>query len=423
MDSDHYANSHQETKFIHSGQQPDPITGAVVTPISLATTFAQRGPGGLYSTYEYSRTGNPTREAFEKNLAAAEGGKYGVAFASGCAATNVLMALYGPGDHIVTSDDVYGGTRRLFSKYSTPKQNIEYAFVNTSNLGALEAAFKENTKLLWIETPTNPTLKITDIEAACKIAHNHNCLVAVDNTFASPYCQSPLALGADIVVHSVTKYIGGHTDVVMGVVITSNEDIYKQLKFFQNTLGGVPAPFDCYNALKGMKTLHLRMKAHSKNAMKVAQFLETNSMVTKVIYPGLVSHPQHDIAKKQMRLFSGMITFYIKGGLETSKVFLSNAKLFICAESLGAVECLMEHPALMTHASVSSEVRAELGISDSLIRLSIGVEHIDDIIEDLRHALAKAQESLENVAVEEKVVEKVKVEEKEDDEDFGGLFG
>ena len=389
MEADHYTNCHQETRFIHAGQEPDPVTGAVVIPISLSTTFAQKSPGIKYSTYEYCRTGNPTREAFERCLASSEQGKFGIAFASGCAATNAMMGLYGPGDHILTSDDVYGGTRRLFSRYSTPKQNMEFSFVNTSDLALLSNSFLPTTKLLWIETPTNPGLKITDIEEASKIAHQHNCLVAVDNTFASPFCQSPLDLGADIVVHSVTKDIGGHTDVVMGVIITSNQEIYTQLKFLQNTLGGVPAPFDCYNALKGMKTLHLRMKAHSKNAMKVAKFLETHPKVEKVIYPGLESHPQHEIAKKQMRYFSGMITFYLKGDIEAARTFLGGTNIFLCAESLGAVECLMEHPGIMTHASVPADIRAELGISDSMIRLSIGVEHIDDIIQDISQALDK----------------------------------
>ena len=249
--------------------------------------------------------------------------------------------------------------------------------------------FNAKTRMLWIETPTNPTLKITDIEEVCKIAKEKGVKVYVDNTFASSYCQSPLALGADVVVHSVTKYIGGHTDVVMGVLATNDLQIYESLKFLQNALGGVPSPFDCYTAVKGMKTLHLRMQAHSSNALRVAQFLESHPKVEKVLYPGLPSHPQYEVAKKQMRLFSGMVTFYIKGGLEAARTFLSSTEIFICAESLGAVECLMEHPGIMTHASVPADVRAELGISDSLIRLSIGIEHIDDIIQDLSQALDK----------------------------------
>lgn len=386
---DKYYNYHIDTRCIHSGQDPDPITGAVIVPISLSTTFAQRGPGVLYSSYEYSRSGNPTREAFEKCLAGTEQGKYGLAFASGLAATNAIMGIYNPGDHILTTDDVYGGSRRLFSRYASPKQSIEFSFVNTSDLNEVRASIKENTKMIWIESPTNPTLKISDIAEISKIAKEKNIKVFVDNTFASPYCQSPLELGADAVIHSVTKYIGGHTDVVMGVVVTSDFSLYEPLKFLQNAIGGVPSPFDCYNALKGMKTLHLRMKAHSKNALKVAQFLEAHEKVEKVIYPGLPSHPQHDLAKKQMKRFSGMITFFIKGGLQAARTFLTSTKLFICAESLGAVECLMEHPGIMTHASVPEEVRGQLGISDSLIRLSIGVEFIEDIIGDIRQALEK----------------------------------
>jgi cystathionine gamma-lyase len=386
---DKYSKYHQETRFIHSGQDPDPTTGAVVTPISLSTTFAQRSPGVLYSKYDYSRSGNPTREAFERCLALSEGGKFGLAFASGLAATNTIFAMYSSGDHILTSDDVYGGTRRLMNRVTRPRQGVDFSFVNTSDLEEVRRNFKENTKMIWIETPTNPTLKISDIAEISKIAHEKGALVFVDNTFASPYCQSPLALGADVVVHSVTKYIGGHTDVVMGVIAMNDPQLFEQLKFLQNAMGGVPGPFDCYNALKGMKTLHLRMQAHSNNALQVAQFLESHPKVEKVIYPGLLSHPHHEIAKKQMKLFSGMITFYIKGGLEAARTFLSSTEIFICAESLGAVECLMEHPGIMTHASVPAEVRAELGISDSLIRLSIGVEHIEDIIQDLSQALDK----------------------------------
>lgn len=389
MSGEKYGTCHKETRFIHSGQEPDPTSGAVTIPISLSTTFAQRGPGMLYSKFEYSRTNNPNREAFEICMASSENGKFGLAFASGCAATNTLMGIFSPGDHIISSDDVYGGTRRMFTRHLVPKMGLEISFVDTCDLNAIRESIKPNTKLIWIESPTNPTLKITDIEEAVKIAHAHNCLVAVDNTFASPYCQSPIDLGADIVMHSVTKYIGGHTDVVMGVLIMNNEEIYTRVRFLQNTLGGVPAPFDCYNALKGMKTLHLRMKAHSKNALKVAKFLEAHPKVEKVVYPGLESHPQFDIAKKQMKYFSGMITMYLKGDIEAAKTFLAGTNLFMCAESLGAVECLMEHPGLMTHASVPVEVKAQLGISDSLVRLSIGIEHVDDIIEDLSQALDK----------------------------------
>ncbi|CAG9332519.1 unnamed protein product [Blepharisma stoltei] len=385
--SEDWSQYHQETRFIHAGQPPDPVTGALATPISLSTTFAQHSPGTTYGGFEYSRTGNPTRKAFEQCLAASEGARFALAFASGCATTATIMAMYGPGTHILSSDDVYGGTRRLFTRMCTPNQGIEFGFVNTSDPAAVEAAFKPNTKLLWLETPTNPTLKISDIQLIAEIAHKHGVHVYVDNTFCSPYGQHPIELGADAVVHSCTKYIGGHTDVVMGVMCTSNEEIYNKVKFLQNTIGAVPSPFDCYLALRGMKTLHLRMKAHQKNALRVAQFLESHPKVDKVLYPGLPSHPQYEIARKQMKNFSGMISFYLKGGLAEARRFLEHVKLFVCAESLGAVECLLEHPGIMTHASVPEEVRAELGISDSLIRLSIGVEHIDDILRDLTGAL------------------------------------
>ena len=379
----------QETRFIHAGQPPDSVTGALTIPISLSTTFAQHSPGETYAGYEYSRTNNPTRQAFEQNLASAEGAQFGAAFASGCAATATIMAMYGPGTHIVSSDDVYGGTRRLFTKMCEPSQGIQFSFVDTTSVSAVQAAMKPETKLIWVETPTNPLLKISDIEAIAEIAHKQGALLVVDGTFTSPYCQSPLELGADVVMHSCTKYIGGHTDVVMGVVVTKNEEFMKKLKFLQNTIGAVPSPFECFLAMRGMKTLHIRMKAISENAQKVAEFLESHEKVEKVIYPGLPSHPQYELAQKQMRCFSGMISFYLKGGLEESRRFLENTKVFYCAESLGAVECLMEHPAIMTHASVPEPDRSALGISDSFVRLSIGIEHIDDIIDDLRNALEK----------------------------------
>jgi len=295
--------------------------------------------------------------------------------------------MYGPGTHIISSDDVYGGTRRLFNRVCHPNQGIEYSFVNTSDPTQVEAAITPNTKLVWLETPTNPTLKISDIQAIAEITRRHNIHLYVDNTFCSPFGQHPLELGADVVHHSCTKYIGGHTDVVMGVVCTSNQEIYTKIKFLQNSIGAVPSPFDCYLAMRGMKTLHLRMKAHQKNALKVAKMLEASEKVQKVVYPGLPSHPQHELAARQMKNFSGMITFYLKGGLPEARRFLEATKLFVCAESLGAVECLMEHPGLMTHASVPAEVRAELGIDDSMIRLSVGVEHIDDILNDITRAL------------------------------------
>jgi cystathionine gamma-lyase len=376
------------TRAIHSGQHPDPITGAVTVPISLATTFVQKSPG-LHTGYEYSRTGNPTRAAFEANIAGIENARYGLAFASGSAATVTIINMLSSGDHVITVDDVYGGTNRYFNRVATPANNMSFSMVDFCAPGAIEAAITPKTKLMWIETPTNPTLKVVDIKNAARIAKQHNIICVVDNTFASPYLQNPLDLGADIVVHSVTKYLGGHSDCVMGVLATNREDIYTKLKFLQNAIGAVPAPFDCYMALRGVKTLHLRMRQHCSNAMTVAKFLESHPLVDRVLYPGLPSHPQHNIAKTQMRDFGGMVTFFIKGGIEESRAFLENLNLFALAESLGAVESLAEHPAIMTHAAVPAEQRKALGISDSLIRLSVGVEDIEDILNDLKTALSK----------------------------------
>lgn len=387
-------NQHSEEKHykgfgsacIHAGQPSDPQTGAVMVPISLATTFTQASPG-VNKGFEYSRSGNPTRAAYEKLLAELEGGKYGLAFASGSSVTATIVAMLTTGDHVITIDDVYGGTNRYFNRVSTPHAHINYSFVDFTKEGALEAAFTDRTKLVWIETPTNPTLKIVDIERAAKIAHAHGAIVVVDNTFLTPYFQRPLQWGADIVVHSVTKYINGHSDVVGGAAITSNEEIYTKLKFLQNAIGAVPSPFDCFMVMRGAKTLHLRMREHERSAIAVANFLEANPKVEKVAYPGLASHPQHEIAKKQQRGFGGMITFWLKGGMEQSRQFLENLHIFVCAESLGGVESLAEHPAIMTHASVAPEQRAILGISDSLCRLSVGLEDLEDLLADLTNAL------------------------------------
>lgn len=337
--------------------------------------------------YEYSRTGNPTRHAFESCVAACEGGKYGLAFSSGSAVTATLMHLLNAGDHIIASDDLYGGTNRYFRRVASPAQNLDISMVDLTNPTNISANVKPSTKMIWVETPTNPTLKIVDIAAVVAEAKKHNLIVVADNTFASPYNQSPLKLGADVVMHSVTKYIGGHSDVVMGVLATNSEDLYTRLKFLQNGIGAVPAPFDCYMAQRGLKTLHLRMREHNSNALAVAKFLEAHPQVEKVLYPGLESHPQHALAKRQMHGgFGGMVTFFIKGGLEASRVWLENLKLFALAESLGAVESLAEHPGIMTHASVPPEQREKLGISDSLIRLSVGCENIEDILADLTNA-------------------------------------
>jgi cystathionine gamma-lyase len=390
-----YSTSGFATRCIHAGQFPDPITGAVTTPISLATTFVQKSPG-LHTGYEYSRTGNPTRRAFEECIASLENAKYGLAFASGSAATATITNMFQSGDHIISIDDVYGGTNRYLNRVAKPANNMQVSMVDILKAGALEAAITDKTRMIWIETPTNPTLKICDIEAVVVIAKKHKIIVAVDNTFATPVFQNPLDLGADLVVHSVTKYLGGHSDVVMGVIATSNEEIYTKLKFLQNCIGAVPAPFDCYMALRGVKTLHIRMREHEKNATSVAQFLEKHALVEKVIYPGLQSHPQHELAKKQMKGFGGMVTFFLKGGLPESRTFLESLRLFALAESLGAVESLAEHPAIMTHASVPIEQRRELGISDNLVRLSVGIENIDDIIADLSNSLNAISEKAAN---------------------------
>jgi len=374
------------SKCIHAGQPSDPLSGAVMIPISLATTFHQVSPG-VNKGFEYSRSGNPTRAAYEQLVAELEGGKFGLAFASGSSVTATVVAMLTTGDHVITIDDVYGGTNRYFKRVSTPHAHIDYSFVDFTKEGALEAAFTEKTKLVWIETPTNPTLKIVDIERAAKIAHSRGAIVVVDNTFLTPYFQRPLEWGADIVVHSVTKYINGHSDVVGGVAITSNPEIYQKLKFLQNAIGAVPSPFDCFMVMRGAKTLHIRMREHEKNAIAVANFLESHDKIQRVSYPGLASHPQHDIARKQQKGFGGMITFWLKGGLEQSRQFLENLHVFVCAESLGGVESLAEHPAIMTHASVAPEERVKLGISDSLCRLSVGIEDIEDLLGDLTRAL------------------------------------
>jgi len=374
------------TTTIHAGQPPDSQTGAVMIPISLATTFHQESPG-VNKGYEYSRSGNPTRQAYETLVAELEGGKYGLAFASGSVTTATVIAMLTTGDHVITVDDVYGGTNRYFQRVSTPHAHLSYSFVDFTKEGALEAAFTDKTKLIWIETPTNPTLKVIDIERSVKIAHERGAIVVVDNTFLTPYFQRPLSLGADIVVHSVSKYINGHSDVIGGVAVMNSEELYKKMKFLQNAIGGIPSPFDSFMVLRGAKTLHIRMREHEKNAKVIAKFLEKHEKIERVSYPGLPSHPQHELAKKQQTGFGGMITFWLKGGLKESRLFLENLKIFACAESLGGVESLAEHPAIMTHASVPPEERVKLGISDSMCRLSIGIEDLDDILQDLTHAL------------------------------------
>jgi cystathionine gamma-lyase len=358
-----------------------------MTPVYLTSTYVQESPG-VHKGWEYSRTHNPTRKAFENCFANLESAQYGFAFASGCAATTTILHLLNEGDHVVAMDDMYGGTFRLFDKV-LKHHGLRFSYVDLTKKETLISAINSHTKMIWIETPTNPTLKLADIEEICKIAHSKNILVAVDNTFMSPYFQRPLELGADIVVHSATKYIGGHSDVVGGVVATNSADLAQKLAFLSNSMGGTMSAFDAFLCLRSLKTLPLRMKAHEANAIQIAKFLEKNSHVEKVIYPGLESHPQHALAKKQMHGFGGMITFYIKGGLPAAKTFLESVRIFALAESLGGVESLIEHPAIMTHASVPAENRKALGIDDGLIRLSVGVESLEDLKKDLEQAFAK----------------------------------
>lgn len=377
------------TVCIHAGQEPDSQSGAVIMPLTTSSTFAQKSPGLATNGFEYSRSGNPTRNAYEACVAGCEDGKYGIAFASGSAATATILAMYGPGDHVITIDDVYGGTNRYFKRISSVASGLNFSFVDVTDEKALEAAFTPKTKMVWVETPTNPMLKVTDIQRTAEIAHKHGAILVVDNTFMSPFFQRPLSLGADIAVHSVSKYINGHTDVVGGVLVVNSEELHKKLRFLQNGIGAIPSPFDCYQAMRGLKTLHIRMIQHEKNALAVAKFLESHPKIEKVIYPGLKSHPGFEIMKKQCTGFGGMISLHLRGGIEQSKIFLENLKLFALAESLGGVDSLAEHPAIMTHASVAPEERAKLGILDNFCRLSIGIEDVDDIIQDLKNALEK----------------------------------
>ena len=374
------------TKAIHAGQEPDPTTGAIMTPVYQTSTFAQPSPGVFKENYDYSRSANPTRTALEANLAALECGQYGIAFSSGCAATSAVIHLLQAGDHAIVSDDVYGGTYRLFEHVYKPL-GLAYTMVDLTDPEAVTAAVQDRTKLLFIETPTNPMLKVLDIEALAKKAKQHSLLFCVDNTFMSPYLQNPLTLGADITLHSCTKYIGGHSDVVGGALVVNDEALAKKLHYTQNAVGAVPAPLDCFLLLRSTKTMHLRLDRHCDNAEAVAVFLESHNKVEKVIYPGLESHPQHAIAKRQMRRFGGMISCVLKGGIVEARRFLERVSIFTLAESLGGVESLIEHPAIMTHATVPAATRAELGIVDGFVRLSVGVEDKQDIIEDLRQAL------------------------------------
>ena len=374
-----------ETLAIHAGQAPDPATGAVMTPIYQTSTFVQAGVGE-HKGYEYARTGNPTRTALENCLAELEGARFGLTFASGMAAIDTLLKLLNPGDHMLASNDVYGGTFRLFDK-QYKKYGMDFSYAELTDLGAVRAGLRANTRFVWIETPTNPRLKIADLRAIANIAHAHNpaIRVIVDNTFATPYLQQPLALGADVAVHSTTKYLGGHSDVVGGAVLTSDAALHEQLKFLQNAAGAVPGPMDCFLVLRGLKTLHLRMERHGENALAVAQFLADHPAVTEVIYPGLDSHPQHALAQTQMRNSGGMISFFVRGGEDAARALLARTHLFALAESLGGVESLIELPSAMTHGSTKG---SPLEVQPGLIRISVGLENKEDLIEDLQSALA-----------------------------------
>ena len=373
---------HFETRAIHVGQEPDPATGAVITPIYQTATYAQEDVG-VTKGYDYSRTANPTRAALEKCLASLEGGAHGLAFASGMGAITTTMFLLKSGDHVVVCDDAYGGTYRLFRRV-LESYGLEFTFVDMTDLAATERSIRPNTKMLWLETPTNPLLKIVDIAALAVLGKERSALTVVDNTFASPYLQQPLALGADIVIHSTTKYLGGHSDVVGGAVVTSNDEIFERLKFLQNAAGAVPGPFDCWLTLRGVKTLALRMERHSENAQRIAQFLEAHPRVERVIYPGLPSHPQHTLARKQMRGFGGMVSFIPKGGAGAARRIARTTRLFTLSESLGGVESLIEVPAAMTHLSVQG---SPLEVDPALIRLSVGIEHAEDLLADLTQVL------------------------------------
>jgi cystathionine gamma-lyase len=375
-----------DTLAIHAGQRPDPTTGAIMPPVYQTSTYVQSSPG-VHQGYEYARTQNPTRDALQANLAALEGAARGYAFASGCAAAATLMHLFDAGAHVLCADDVYGGTYRLFDKVFR-RSGLTFTFADLTEAGAVEASVTPATCAVWIESPTNPLLKVIDLRAVAAAAHARGLLVICDNTFMTPVLQNPLALGCDVVLHSTTKYIGGHSDVVGGFVATNDEALAQRIGFLQNSIGAVPAPWDCWLTLRGVKTLPLRMRAHDHNGRRVSGFLAEHKAVERVIYPGLPSHPQHALASRQARGYGGMVSLVVKGGLGASRRFLERLQLFALAESLGGVESLAEHPAIMTHASIEPHIRQRLGIADGLVRLSVGIEDVDDLIEDLDQALA-----------------------------------
>lgn len=383
---------HKDTLAIHAGQEPDPTTGAIMTPIFQTSTYVQSSPG-VHKGYEYSRTQNPTRHALEACIAAVENGKHGIAFASGCATTDAVLHLLSAGDHVVACDDLYGGTYRLFTKVLA-RFGVEFTFADLSDPASLRQHLRPNTKMLWLETPTNPMLKLVDIAALAEIAHAAGALVVVDNTFMSPIFQTPLDHGADIVVHSTTKFINGHSDVVGGIAVTRDDGLAQQLHFLQNSIGAIPGPMDCFLVLRGIKTLGVRMRQHAANAEKVVALLEAHPAVETVTWPFSPSHPQYELAKRQMTGGGGMITCVMRGGLKAATTLLEQTRLFALAESLGGVESLIEHPAVMTHASIPADIRAQLGISDGLIRLSVGIEDADDLLADLTRALDLAAASV-----------------------------
>lgn len=375
------------TRGIHAGQEPDPVTGAIMTPIYASSTYVQESPGD-HKGFEYSRTGNPTRLAYERCVADLEEGQHGFAFASGMAATASLLELLDSGSHVIAMDDLYGGTYRLFENVRRRSAGLDFSFVDMRDPEKVRAAVRPETKMIWVETPTNPLLKLVDLEAVAAIGREHGILTVADNTFATPCVQKPLELGCDLVMHSATKYLNGHSDMVGGVaVVGDNQDLADRIHFIQNSAGGIAGPFDSFLAMRGIKTLALRMERHNQSALELARWLEARPEVASIAYPGLESHPQHELAKRQMDGFGGMITIWLKGGIEEARRFLEACEIFSLAESLGGVESLIEHPAIMTHASVPKEKREALGISDSLIRLSVGIEDFEDLKADLERAL------------------------------------
>ncbi len=376
-----------ETRAIHAGQTPDPRNGAVMTPVYLTSTYMQDAPAQPRGGYEYSRTSNPTRTALEANLASLEGARWGLCFASGLAAANALCDRLDPGDHVVAGNDLYGGTYRLFSKVFL-RYGVDFTFLDTTDLDAVRAAMRPETRYVYLETPSNPLLRITDIEACVAIAHEGGAICIVDNTFATPYLQQPMSSGADLVLHSLTKYLGGHSDAVGGALVGDDETLREELAFYQNSVGGQLGPLDSFLFLRGTKTLALRMERHCENAMRIAQELESHPRVERVVYPGLPSHSGHEIAKRQMSGFGGMVSLELEGGLDAGIAFSSATEVFTLAESLGGVESLIEVPPIMTHASIPAEERRKSGMADGLVRLSVGVEHVDDLLEDIRRALA-----------------------------------